>query len=347
MVTPHSVFGSGGARAAQAGDTTQIRAVEHTQRLRAANALRRIARDEALKAKAQNDPLLAPLLQRAAQRYIGGTDLAQCIQTVKRINAQGHAATADYMGESTRDEAHAAAETEHFLALVRAIDHEQLNCTVSLDLSHIGLTIDADLGVANATCVCQAAHEIGREVMISMEGSERTDAIFKAHEKLCQRFDHVGITVQARMHRSEADLPTLLKRPGRIRLVKGAYDEAEDVAHPRISEGTTSAFRSLTRLLLESGNACSIGTHDWRQLAWAQELLTSAAVGKTPAAARSFEFETLLGLGPEQSDHMRGLGHPTRQYVVYGNEWFLYVCHRIAEDPPRLYDALADIGGMP
>jgi proline dehydrogenase len=346
MVTPLSVFGSGVARLAEGGMATQVSAEESAQRLRAANALRRIARDEALKAKAQNDPVLAPLLQRAALRYIGGTDLAQCIQTVKRINAQGHAATADYMGESTRDEAHAAAETEHFLALVRAIDHEHLNCTVSLDLSHIGLAIDSDLGVANATRICKAAREIGREVMISMEGSERTDAIFKAHEKLCHRFDHVGITVQARMRRTGQDLPLLLQRPGRIRLVKGAYDEPEDVAHARISEATTSAFRSFAALLLESGHACSVGTHDWQQLAWAQELIASRAVTKAQPKATPFEFETLLGLGPEQSDHMRGLGHPTRQYVVYGNEWFLYVCHRIAEDPPRLYDALADIVGL-
>jgi proline dehydrogenase len=347
MVTPNSVFGSGGARLAQAGSATQLGAEEIAQRLRAANALRHIARNETLKAKAQNDAVLAPLLQRAAQRYIGGTELAQCIQTVKRINAQGHAATADYMGESTRDEAHAAAETEHFLALVQAIGHEQLDCTVSLDLSHIGLAIDADLGLANAARICGAAREMGREVMISMEGSERTDAIFSTHEKLCRRFDHVGITVQARMRRSEHDLPMLLQRPGRIRLVKGAYDEPADVAHARISEGTASAFRSCAGLLLESGHACSIGTHDWQQLAWAHELISSGGANKVQPKAKHFEFETLLGLGPEQSDHMRGLGYPTRQYVVYGNEWFLYVCHRIAEDPPRLYDALADIVGLP
>jgi proline dehydrogenase len=129
-------------------------------------------------------------------------------------------------------------------------------------------------------------------------------------------------------------------------LVKGAYHEREEVAHARISDGTTVAFRTLTHMLLESGHACSIGTHDWQQLAWAQDWMAMSSVGKSSGCRRKFEFETLLGLGPKQSEHMHNLGHPTRQYVVYGNEWFLYVCHRIAEDPPRLYDALADIVGM-
>jgi hypothetical protein len=57
----------------------------------------------------------------------------------------------------------------------------------------------------------------------------------------------------------------------------------------------------------------------------------------------TFGFETLYGLGHEQIDQMRNLGHATRQYIVYGREWFLYVCHRIAEHPPRLFDALADV----
>ena len=43
---------------------------------------------------------------------------------------------------------------------------------------------------------------------------------------------------------------------------------------------------------------------------------------------------------------MQERGYQTRQYVVYGKEWFLYVCHRIAENPARLFDAFADAAGV-
>jgi proline dehydrogenase len=313
--------------------------------LRVADALRRIARDEKLKATFEKDPVFAPLLLRAAQRYTGGTSLTACVDTVKRINAQGHAATADYMGESTREEALACAETTHILQLVHAIQHQRLNCTVSLDLSHIGLVIDPALGLANATKVCTAAAAVGLEVMISMEGSERTDAVLATHGQLCQRFDNVGITVQARLHRTPADLVQLLKRPGRIRLVKGAYEEPAETAHARTSPATGEAYQNLTAALLESGHRCSIGTHDDALLGYAHTLLQKR--GTAHHAAAPYEFEVLLGLGPEQSARMRDWGYQTRQYVVYGNEWFMYVCHRIAEHPPRLFDALADVVGIP
>jgi proline dehydrogenase len=333
MVTPHSVF---------ANQLTAASADDTARQQRAADALRRIARDEKLKALAETDPLLAPLLQRAADRYTGGSTLEACLGTIEGVNAQGHAATADYMGESTREAAVANAETEHFLKMVKAITARRLNCSVSLDLSHIGLAIDHALALDNAARIATATRDAGLEMMISMEGSERTDAVLQVHGQLCSRFEHVGVTVQARMKRTPADMALLLKRPGRIRLVKGAYDEPETTAHQRISDGATQAYRALTQTLLSSGHRCSIGTHDRQQLNWAHEFIQGHAFDP-----KSFEFEVLYGLGPAQSDHMRALGHATRQYIVYGSEWFLYVCHRIAEHPPRLFDALADIVGAP
>jgi proline dehydrogenase len=272
--------------------------------------------------------------------------LRSCLASIAQVNAQGHAATADYMGESTRSPAHAAAETDHFVQLAQAITSSGLRCSVSLDLSHIGLAIDPALGVANATRVAMATREAGLEMMINMEGSERTDSTLAAHAQLCQRFDHVGITVQARLKRTPQDLALLLQRPGRIRLVKGAYDEPETSAHARDSEGLRQAYRQLTQQLLASGHTCSIGTHDREQLAWAHAFALEHGLHPQPTGANRtapFEFETLYGLGPAQSQHMRELGHATRQYLVYGREWFLYVCHRIAEHPPRLFDALADV----
>ncbi len=48
--------------------------------------------------------------------------------------------------------------------------------------------------------------------------------------------------------------------PGRVRLVKGAYEEPGRVALAR-GLGLGAAYRSLTETLLASGHACSIFTH--------------------------------------------------------------------------------------
>jgi proline dehydrogenase len=340
MVTPTSVFASKltPKDLANLADLADL-----SNQDKAAAALRRIARDETLKARVEADPELFNLLLRAARRYIGGVDLAECTRTIQNLNAQGFLTTADYMGESTRDEAKARAETQHFIDLVNVIRTQKLRSGVSLDLSHIGLSVSQALALANTRRIALAAREAGLELMISMEGSERTDEILDTHAKLCAEFDHIGITVQARMHRTPQDVAALLKLPGRIRLVKGAYEEATAIAHPRPSAGLDAAYRALAATLIGSGHLCSIATHDLQQIDWAHALIKERYGDVHPAHV---EFETLVGLGPAASQRTLALGYPTRQYVVYGQEWFLYVCHRIAEQPERLYQAVADVVGI-
>jgi proline dehydrogenase len=307
----------------------------------AADALRRVARDERVKAYIENDPVLFPILLRAARRYIGGTTRAECLDTVAALNAAGHAATVDYMGESTRDPDLAERETAEFVRLAADIGRRGLDSSLSLDLSHIGLAVDPRLALANARRIAAAAREIGTEMIISMEGAERIEAILEVYRALCAEFDNVGVTLQARLRRTEEDLPAMLALPGKVRLVKGAYEEAPDIAYPRESAELAACYRDYARRMLTSGRPVSIGTHDASIHDDVDRFVTERDLRGGP-----FEFEALVGLGDAQIDRLRRQGYQTRVYVVYGREWYLYVCHRLAEEPTRLYRALADLVGI-
>jgi proline dehydrogenase len=70
---------------------------------------------------------------------MGGESLAEALAVVRRLNALGDAATVDYMGESTRDRVVALEATHEFVRLAGSIEAERLQCSLSLDLSHVGL----------------------------------------------------------------------------------------------------------------------------------------------------------------------------------------------------------------
>ena len=42
---------------------------------------------------------------------------------------------------------------------------------------------------------------------------------------------------------------------------------------------------------------------------------------------------------------MRNLGCQTRTCLPYGREWYLYLCHRLAEYPPNTYQAIFHAAG--
>ncbi|MQA37768.1 proline dehydrogenase family protein [Rugamonas aquatica] len=308
----------------------------------AATTLRALALDESAKEKFCNDPLLRPYMHKVSQRYVAGRTVADALQRVEHIIAQGHAASAEYMGESVRDEAFAMAETEVFMELTKAIGQRNLNCSVSLDLSHVGMTVDAELGYRNTRRIALAAAEINREVMISMEAADRADDIYAIYARLHREdgLHNVGITMPAKRHRTEQDLPSLMKIPGRIRLVKGAFLESEDISHHRNSPELAAAYRRYAQELLLSGHKCSIATHD-RSI----QGDLSALILKERIDPRWFEFESLIGLGTEQIAELQARGFPTREYAVFGDEHFLYVLNRIAEEPVRVYQAIIDVMG--
>jgi proline dehydrogenase len=312
----------------------------------AADALRRLALDERAKAAVLADPRLRTLARRIADRYIAGETLPAAIAAIAAVNARGHAASVDYMGESCRDAAVAARAACVFAETAQRLAAERLDCSLSLDLSHLGLLVDPELCLRSAAAIAEAAAAFGSELIISMEGSDRTDAILDCHGRLCERHENVGIRIQARLHRSERDLQALLARPGRICLVKGAYHETPEVAIPRESAALAAVFAGYADALIGSGHRCSIATHDPALLERAASALR-ARERQGSASERTVEFETLQGLGDAALDALRDEGFATRVYVVFGEEWFLYVCNRIAEEPDgRIAQAVIDAAAL-
>lgn len=304
---------------------------------RVADSLRKLALNEGAKAYVMTHPELSAVAKRVAQRYVAGEDLEQAIQAAAAVSRKGYTATIDFMGESTRSEQEARAALDEFLRLTDAIKVNKLRSSVSLDLSHIGSLVGLDLGTENARTLAAATDKAGIEMMISMEGSDRVDEVLSIHKELCAEFKHVGITVQARLHRTRQDLFDLLKRPGRIRLVKGAYYTPLEIAYARDTNELHVAYDSYAKQLLESGHPCSIATHDWDRLKSAERVLKDVDADRA-----QFTFEFLSGLGIEQERAMFAKGFRVQEYIVYGLEWWLYVCNRIAEEPSRLFDAITD-----
>lgn len=305
------------------------------------DTLRRWALDEDLKARTMADPALAAAAGRVAARYTAGPDVDGALTVLEAASRRGHRVSVECVGESVRDAGVASRETEAFVDLARRLGQAgslPAPPTVSFDLSHLGSLVSPDLGLAKASRVAQAARDAGTSVMISAEGSDRTDLVLDLWDRLSSDFPETGITLQARLHRTPEDLERVLRRSGPVRLVKGAFLEPSSVAFPRDSEPLAAAYHRLADRVLTSGHRINLATHDATLI---EEL--QARHGDTLRGSQ-VEFEMLQGLGTDLLDALRAEGFATREYIVYGPEWWLYVLNRIAEHPERVLIALADLG---
>jgi proline dehydrogenase len=310
-----------------------------TQRDVAADVLRAWALDEDLKQTVMSSPLLAPVARRVARQYSAGETVEDALAAARRSMARGHLVSLEYAGESVRDAELARAETAVFLELISALRAAQVASTISFDLSHIGSLVDPALALQNARSMAEALTPLRTALMISAEGSERTDLVLDLYDTLSKEGLPVGITVQARLHRTEADLDRVLERPGVVRLVKGAFLEPTETAYPRGSAELHAAYLALADRILKAGHPVSLATHDARLV---EDLITHHP---DLVDQPHVEFEMLLGLGTATLDRLHQDGFITREYSIFGDQWWLYVLNRIAEEPDRVFDAITAAAG--
>jgi proline dehydrogenase len=305
--------------------------------IQGADALKKIALNEEAKDYVLNNKELYQVLKKAANRYIGGESLEETIPKVITGNQNGFKCSIEFMGESTHTEAESNDATVEFIRIAKEIKQQKLDSTISLDLSHIGLAISEDLCLNNLNRICEAATEGNIEVIISAEGVERTDAIIEAYKKTCKKHANLSITLQAYLYRTKDDFKDLIQEKGRIRIVKGAFATPKGHSMPRGNQLDDTYLHYIDQLLLNN-HKCSIATHHHKIQAAAKKLIQ-----KYKSSKDIYEFESLYGIQTEQLTALKAEGYKTKLYFVYGQEWYLYLCNRIAEYPMNLFRALSDI----
>nr|WP_183598652.1 proline dehydrogenase family protein [Paenibacillus phyllosphaerae] len=297
--------------------------------------MKSIARRADLKAYVEHNPQLYQLLRRAAARYVTGDDRRDGLEAAASLTAQGYDVSLEYIGENTATEAECEAAVRELSGLIAELAGNRRKARVSFDLSHIGLSLHTDLALRNLLQLAEQAEPAGIELFISMEESAKTDRVLDVYERSVARYpSSIGITLQAQLHRTAADLAQRLPGNSLVRIVKGAYQESEQSALPR-SEQLNRRYLELVEHAILQGHRVSIATHDQQII---DTILTRGWLSEGAA-----EFEMLYGIRTELSRKLKAAGHPVRIYLTYGSEWYLYICHRIAEHPPNLYRAVIDM----
>ncbi|WP_017813929.1 proline dehydrogenase family protein [Paenibacillus shenyangensis] len=301
------------------------------------DALKSIARRQDIKEYIDQDPLMNRLLRKAADRYVTGEHRSQALITAKQLESEGYAVSLEYIGENTDNAAACEQAVEELTALIDEAGKASGSTRVSFDLSHIGLLLDTNVTLQYLLKLARQAEPRGVELFISMEESAKTDRILSVYTQAVKQYpEHIGITLQAHLHRTPEDVTSRLPVGAHVRIVKGAYQEQESIALPR-SEELDTRYMKLVEDVLQQGCRVSVATHDEVLI---DQLLAKAQISE---AEGYLEYELLYGIRPELSRRLLDHGYPVRIYLTYGHEWYLYLCHRIAEYPPNLFQAVVDM----
>ncbi|MDR9364747.1 MAG: proline dehydrogenase family protein, partial [Balneolaceae bacterium] len=224
---------------------------------------------------------------------------------------------------------------EIYRQLLQEIHNAGLKSTISIKLTMLGMDIDEEYCKNNVFKLLDLAKELNSFVRIDMEGSDytqRTIDIFKdAFEKYGK---HVGIVLQAYLHRTKEDIEELTDLEADIRLCKGAYKEPKLIALQDMAD-IREAFKNYSKVLLEKTDFPRIATHDEELVDFVKNYTDKNNINKD-----RFEFQMLYGLRQETMENLTKNGFNARIYVPFGTMWFPYFKRRLMERKENIFFVL-------
>ena len=273
-----------------------------------------------------------------ARRFVAGESVPVALDHVRASNEDGIAVAVNLLGEHYDDPADARADVDVYLGLLDDIADSGLDACVSVKPSQIGLDVSPELFEEHYREIVARAHELDAFVWCDMEDADTTDATLDAFESIAAEYPwSVGQCVQSNLKRTRDDLERLVDVPGKIRLVKGAYDEPASIAYQERSR-VDEAYREDLRFLFDRRDrGVAVGSHDPAMISLANRLATDRGA--------DYEVQMLMGVREDAQRDLAAQGVDVVQYAPYGDRWLSYFYRRVRERRQNLTFALRAVAG--
>ncbi len=268
------------------------------------------------------------LFRPFANSYVAGESIDSALKVVKILNEKGFSATMDILGENVNSEKEATLITNQYTHLIQQISQAELDSTISVKLTHLGLGIDPILGEKNILQLAQVGKENNVGVTIDMENSPYTSTTFDLYNKTLSVHNKMGTVIQAYLHRSSEDIQKLNTPLLNLRICKGIYRESPDIAIQDRS-AINDNYMDMARAMFNGSGFVCLATHDLELLDRLELLIVNDRISPD-----RFEFQVLYGVPMgDRLEKLKTKGYKVRVYVPFGEAWFEYAIRRLKENP--------------
>ncbi|MGQ0795005.1 MAG: proline dehydrogenase family protein [Nitrosopumilaceae archaeon] len=266
--------------------------------------------------------LMEKFLFGIAKQWIAGDSMQQALTSARLANKKGMDAIINRLGEHITTKSQVEKTVKEYLGLISNLFKSKVEGGVSIKPTQLGLSRNKKECLKNYETIIEGAATSQSFVWIDMESSEHTDDTIGIYLDLFDKYERLGIAIQANLKRSRGDMMHLLEKGAKIRLVKGAYRENKEIAYQSKKE-VDQNYRTLMKMLFVKGNEFGIATHD--------SVLIEAAIKLSKVYEKKFEFQMLKGIRDELKPDLLKKGFAVSEYIPYGTNWLPYSIRRLKE----------------
>lgn len=280
-------------------------------------------------------------VRRSVSRFMPGETLHDALGAAEALKEKKIGAVLTHLGENVADHAEARQVAEHYVEVLGQIRANGLDTEISVKLTQLGLDLSEEICFDHLKAI--VTHERPQAtVWIDMEASNYVDATIAIYRRALGMFPNVGICLQAYLYRTAKDIEALLATRPAIRLVKGAYREAKDVAFP-VKKDVDKNYFELAQTLLsaqEEGRCCraAFATHDAALIGRIADFAVRRGIPRGRV-----EVQMLYGIQRAEQERLAEAGFRMVVLVAYGTYWYPWFVRRLAERPANLWFMLRNV----
>ena len=268
-----------------------------------------------------------PIVRRIAKPYIAGETLPELVSVVQELNHDRFIVATSILGEFVTEVKDAEEAVQQYQEVLTEIEDLKLESNIHIKLSHFGLKLDKEVCYNNLINILKTAADCGNFVRIDMEDSTCTDDTLAIYKRAREKFENVGVVIQACMKRSNEDIDSLKAMKANVRICKGIYIEPPEIAY-NDREIVRQNYSTLLKDLLGAGCYVGIATHDKWLVDDAFQTIEELALDHS-----QYEFQMLYGVDPQLRQMIRDAGHRMRVAVPFGPSWYPYSIRRLRKNP--------------
>jgi proline dehydrogenase len=271
--------------------------------------------------------------RRAVKRFLPGEGFDAALKAANDFKAERIGALFTLLGENITDLAEANKVVEHYEEVLAA--STELGAEISVKPTQLGLDIDEGATYKNLLRLARAAAKAKSFLWVDMEGSAYTDRTLELYRRLLHDEVRAGVALQAYLHRTVADVASLMPLRPAVRLVKGAYAEAPQIAFQAKKDVDANYLALCTFMFPEVKHhrlRLVMATHDTDLVAKAWRFAEASGLER-----QRVEVAMLYGIRMDEQRRLAREGFNVRDLITYGDAWYAWYLRRLAERPANVW----------
>lgn len=262
----------------------------------------------------------------ATAQIIAGTTVNEAVSRAEELEQRNINPIVNQLGEHYQRTVPVKETVREYETLIEELNASHITASLALKPTQLGLAVKKQLFRENIKRIVEKASKNNIFVWIDTESTETINDALDVYQSVSAQYpNNIGISLQANLKRTQADIESLYDMRANVRLIDYTYTEHETVVIP----DKERVVQNYVKLIQSSAPHL-------RSLSICSDRKRVIEIAKKQSEQSQTDIEIQTSENTKYQEELVSEGYAVSQYVPYGDEWFSYMVRQTRDNPRNI-----------